>query len=80
MKFVTVVKEWVGCSHVVYMFPDGVFPHFSKTFLSLFHRTAHVAYSPLYVTVMRPFKAKYGAALNDRMRANPGRGGGERYP
>jgi hypothetical protein len=53
------------------MFPVGVLPHFSKTFLSLFHRTAHVAYSPLDVTVMGPFKAKYVVAINDRMMANP---------
>jgi hypothetical protein len=80
MKFVTVVNERVGCSHVVCMFPVGVFPHFSKKFLSLFHRTAHVAYSPLDVTIMGPFQAKYGAALIDRMMANPREGGGGRYP
>jgi hypothetical protein len=76
MKLVTVVNERVGCSHVVHMFPVGVFPHFSKTFLSLFHRTAHIDYSPPDVTVMGPFKAKYAVALNDRMSANPGGGGG----
>jgi len=59
------------------MFPVGVCPHFSKTFLSLFQRTAHVVYSPLDVTVIGPFKAKYGVALNYRMMVNPG--GGTHY-
>jgi len=53
------------------MFTVGVCPHFSKTFLSLFQRTARVVYSPL-----GPFKVKYGVALNDRMMVYPGGGGG----
>ena len=72
MKFVTVANERVGCINVVYMFPVGACPHFSKTFLSLFQRTGHVIYSPLDVTVIGPFKAKYGVALNDRIIVNPG--------
>jgi len=53
------------------MFTVGVCPHFSKTFLSLFQRTARVVYSPL-----GPFKVKYGVALNDRVVGLPGGGGG----
>jgi hypothetical protein len=78
MKFVSVVNERIGHSHVENMFAVAVFPHFSRLFLVTFppHCTLHL--QPLDVAIMGPFKAKYPIARSDWMTVS--RMGGERFP
>jgi len=72
MKYVNIVNEWAGSSHMVYTVAVGYFSHFSKIFLVIFppHCTHHL--QSFDVVVTEHFKAEYTVAQNDWMTANPG--------
>jgi hypothetical protein len=70
VRFVVVVSERVGYSHVACMFSVGVFPHFIKISRATFppHWTNHL--QSLEVTVLRPLAAKYAVTRNYWMMAS----------